>query len=449
MMKDIDFQYVIHLTEKVMKQIKQKNVDDVVLHSGIERNHQTKFANNKIVKTDVSSGYYISVFCSINKRIVETTIKDLKEENIEKTINDIIRYSQHLPENKNFEGIANGPFRYKKLKHDKKIIDAEEKAGEIIEESINSACEKKETRNSGVFETSLSENYLLTSNNAEGESIDTNVYFSIRSIYEKDSSGHKVYGARFLKGLDAEELGRKAGEFAIDSKDPKEIENGRYDIIMEPLPLAIIIESIGHASSAFEVETGESFLRGKLGKRVGSEEFTLIDDPMLEDAYDSSECDAEGVPTKTKEIVSKGVLKTYLHNTSTAKRWNTVTTGNAGLISPHPWNLVVKKGKYKTEKMIKEIKRGIWVTNAWYMRFHNTLTGEFSIIPRDAAFYIENGKIKYSVKNIRINSTLEEIMKNTAMVGKDQEKIHSWEVEGSVITPSVLLKNIKITKPVG
>jgi PmbA protein len=100
-----------------------------------------------------------------------------------------------------------------------------------------------------------------------------------------------------------------------------------------------------------------------------------------------------------------------------------------------------------TTEILKKIKRGLWITNAWYMRFHNTLTGEFSIIPRDAIFYIENGEIKNAVKNIRINSNLEEMMKKTISVAKEKEKIHSWEVEGSVITPAVLVEKIKVTKP--
>ncbi len=443
-----EMESLIEKTNKVMKELKKEGADDVVLHAGIGNYQQTKFANNKIVKSDSSISKSLYLFCSWKGKIIETTIKDTSEKGIRRTLDNIRRYARHIPANERFLGIAQGPFRYKKEKYDKKIENAYEIHADVVENAINSAIENGSERNGGVFETTFSSDYLLTSGKCEAAGKDSSVYLSFRALCDKDSSGHKVYSGRTTKNLNSSKIAKEAAEFAVQSKGEKRQIEGKMSVLFEPLPLAIILEHIGDATSAFEVETGNSFLVDKLGKKVGSEIFTLIDDPTYDDAYVHSTFDSEGVPTKAKELIENGVLNTYIHNTSTAKRHNTETTGNAGLINPHPWNIVLEKGNSSIEQMIESIDKGIYVTNAWYMRFQNYFTGEFSILPRDAIFYIENGEIKHSVKNVRINSTLEEIMQNTEMVGKNIEKIHSWEVSGSVITPSVLVKDISITKPI-
>jgi len=140
-------------------------------------------------------------------------------------------------------------------------------------------------------------------------------------------------------------------------------------------------------------------------------------------------------------------LKTYLHNTSTARRYRVKTTANAGLISPTPSNIVLKPGNHKKEELFKSIKKGLYITNLWYTRFQNHVTGEFSTIPRDGIFLIKNGKITNSVKEIRISDNILNIIKNMVLIGKIPKQISSWEIETHVKTPHAVVKNIKITKP--
>ena len=61
--------------------------------------------------------------------------------------------------------------------------------------------------------------------------------------------------------------------------------------------------------------------------------------------------DMEGVPTQRNVVINDGVLKTYLHNTSTAKRYKTKTVS--------PGNILRKEIKKKTKlgKKIKEMMR--------------------------------------------------------------------------------------------
>jgi PmbA protein len=141
-------------------------------------------------------------------------------------------------------------------------------------------------------------------------------------------------------------------------------------------------------------------------------------------------------------------LKNYLHNTSTAKKYKTKTTANAGLIVPSPTNTILKEGKISKEKLFKEIKNGLYVTNIWYTRFQNYLTGDFSTIPRDGIFLIKNGEIVKSVKDIRITDNLQKILENITGLSNKQEWIIWWGLENQipVFTPYVLVKDVNITK---
>ena len=142
-------------------------------------------------------------------------------------------------------------------------------------------------------------------------------------------------------------------------------------------------------------------------------------------------------------------MNTYLHNTSTAKKYDVRTTANAGLISPNPFNIVFNNGKLNKDEIISEIKKGLIVTNVWYTRFQNYATGDFSTIPRDGIFKVENGKITGSVKELRVSDNLLHILENVSLIGNKQDHVFGWEVELPVVTPPVLVKDINLTKSVG
>jgi PmbA protein len=159
--------------------------------------------------------------------------------------------------------------------------------------------------------------------------------------------------------------------------------------------------------------------------------------------------DDEGVPTRETAIIKSGILKNYLHNTSTAKKYKTKTTANAGLIVPSPINTILEEGNMPKEKLFKEIDNGLYITNVWYTRFQNYLTGDFSTIPRDGIFLIIDGEIAKSLKGIRISDNLQRILENIIGLSNKSEWIIWWGLENQipVLTPHVLVKDVNITLP--
>jgi len=430
-------------------QLLKKGADDVIVTVGTDNSTQVKFANNKINVTKTWDTIELGIFLAKDKKIVSTSIKDFSYRTANDTILALMKFVKSAKPNKEYEGIAEGPFKYKEIEDsfDKKIIDMNDKSIDLVEQGINKALEIGAKRTAGNLEFSNSKIYLITSNNVEATDKSTSIYYSIRALVNKHASGHMVSVSRVLDKLSINDTAREAAEIATQSINPKYCDEGQYDVLFHPYAFANLLFNLGGNFSVFFVESGLSCLQNSVGKKIMSENVSLYDDGTLKNGFASSKFDAEGVPTQKNVLVDKGVVKTYLHNTSSAKRYNTNTTANAGLIVPEPHTLILQNGSYSKDELVQETKRGIYITNLWYTRFQNVQTGEFSTIPRDGIFYIENGKLKNPIKGIRISENLLNIMKNISAVGENSLQIKGWEVESPVVTPYVLVKNINITKP--
>jgi PmbA protein len=436
------------IAEYLIRKLKRGGADDVIVNATTEEATQLKFSNNVINTTKTWHNDKIDVFVSIEKKLVATSIKELTGKAADDVVNKMFKFVKAALPTKEYKGVAEGPYKYKNIPdtYDKAIENLDGTNVDILNACINAAKKNKAKRLAGVLETSVTNSYLLTSNNVEVEEKGTKAYFSIRAFVDKYASGHQVCNSRVLKKFKPETSAEKAAIIAKQAVNPKHGEPGNYDVIFSPLPFSNFLASFGEATSIFNVESKLSCLANKIGKRVASSKVNLVDDGSLPNGFGTSLSDDEGVPTQRNILVDKGVLKTYLHNTSTAKKHKTTTTANAGLVSPSPFNLVLEKGNFNKEEMIKQVKRGLIVTNVWYTRFQNYESGDFSTIPRDGMFLIENGKVKGAVKELRISDNLLRIMQNVAAVGKDQEATFGWEVEIPTVTPPVLVKDVRVTK---
>jgi PmbA protein len=163
--------------------------------------------------------------------------------------------------------------------------------------------------------------------------------------------------------------------------------------------------------------------------------------------------DFEGTPTGTTRIIERGVLKTFIHNTTTAKMADTRSTGNSAVVGigqgtsmllPQNTNIVFDNGDHKLEEMLEGSEPTIHVTCNWYTRWQNYLTGDFSTIPRDAMFLVKNGK-KTPIKNIRISDNMLRMFGNITALGNDRKQILWWEVSLPVMIPSVKVVDCRIT----
>jgi len=93
---------------------------------------------------------------------------------------------------------------------------------------------------------------------------------------------------------------------------------------------------------------------------------------------------------------------------------------------------VMGGGGASLDELIKGVKRGVLVTRLWYIRAVDPQTLLYTGLTRDGTFYVENGEIKYAVKNFRFNESPVIMLNNLEALGRPQR------VNNSLIPPMVL-----------
>jgi PmbA protein len=181
-------------------------------------------------------------------------------------------------------------------------------------------------------------------------------------------------------------------------------------------------------------------LAGKLGTKIGSDLFTVIDDGTIPGALGSRPFDAEGLPIRQKAVVEKGELKSYLLDTYSGKKLGMASTGNASRSVGEPpgvapTNFYLVPGKESPEQIIGSVKSGLYVTEMIGFGV-NMVTGDYS---RGAAgLWIDNGELAFPVEEITIAGNLKEMFQNIEMVGND------LEMRGRIVAPTVKISKMTI-----
>ncbi|MBC7081788.1 MAG: TldD/PmbA family protein [Thermoplasmatales archaeon] len=380
-----------------------------------------------------------------NKKIYMTLYKDGKKftfsidnpnkRKIKRRIEECKKFFKFIPPSP-FSISVDKKYLNRKI-FDKNVID-EEKILDIADQVINSSAGEVAGNIYGGIE-----NIRIINSEGIDESDKNSMFYISSRMIKDDRSAHYTFSSRKIDGIDKEGLeeAKESIEKKIKFKKAKE---GKYKILFSPLAFANLSSNFSDLSSAFLVKSGYSFLVDKIGKKVASEEISIYDSGIEKNGLFSRKFDDEGVATRKTVIVERGILKNYLHNSVTAKEYGKNTTGNAGLIVPAPWNTIIRGGNYKKEEMIEEFT-GVFITNLWYTRFRNYLTGDFSTVARDMAFFIKNGEILYALKGIRISDNIEKIFKNIEKISRERKQIYWWEVSHPVFSPYVIVDNVNLT----
>ncbi|MCS0400925.1 metalloprotease PmbA [Vibrio diabolicus] len=228
-----------------------------------------------------------------------------------------------------------------------------------------------------------------------------------------------------------ETVGRKAAENTINRLDAQRLKTGKYPIMFAADVATGLIGHLVMAISGGNLYRKSSFLLDHLGKQVLPEWFNISERPHVLRGLASSPFDSEGVYTQDREIITDGVLATYLLTSYAARKMKMAPTGHAGGI--HNW--YVKSTGQNFEQMLKELGTGLLVTEVMGQGV-NVVTGDYS---RGAAgFWVENGEIQYPVSEITIAGNLKDMFNRIVAVGSDVE------TRSQIQTGSILLDAMKV-----
>ena len=429
--------------ERIVNRAINLGCQDAVADVAVNRSYQIRFAQNQVVISNRWRETTASAFIVYKKRVVASDIKDLTK--LEAQVENLVKIAKASQENPDYAGIAKGPFKYDRLVVDKKIVDLTD-GSDHVQAAVGAALEEGANECAGSFWKYDEEHFLRTSNGVNGYDRRSSLYLSIRALMGLESSGHGVACATKLSQFDPAKAGHKAGRIAALAKNPVTGQAGTFDIVFDPLIFGSLIDQAGGRAGAYSVLAGLSPYAKKIGKKVASEAVTIIDDGSA-DSIGRKRFDAEGVPTKRNTIIQKGILKTYLHNTSTAKKFKTKTTANAGLIAPDAHALFCKPGDWTKDEIFEECKDGLWLTNTWYTRYQSYVTGDFSTIPRDGIFRIKKGEVVGVWKDLRLTDNLINVWKSVVGLSKNVDQVQWWgEVGVPTFAPYALARKIGITK---
>ena len=423
-MTDDFTQYTISLAQK-------QGASEVIARHVFGPEYQIRFSNSKFDISNKWDNSLLEVFLAIGRKITQIDIRDPTKDKIDTSVTRAINFAKKMPDSELYGGMEKEikPFSQVKGLFDKRIETFYEKAPEIVNAAINSSLEAGAQRVAGVlyyghFTTELQTSYGIKGN------FDSSYYrLTVRSFVDYESSGQSLVIGRTLDNLEEKfvEVGTKSGKLAKMAVGGKQGKAGKYDLIMSPTVAANVLGQITDGANPLMLLLGMSPLGDHFGEQIAPSSLSVTDNPQMEEGLGSRPFDVEGTPTSSTKIIDKGVLVGLIHNTTSALMMQTKTTGNSELLdfgfgskllAPLPTNMVYSAGNQTLDEIIADSKRPtIYVTSNWYTRFTNMLEGEFSTIPRDGMFLIENGEIKRPVRKLRLTDNLLRMSKNISAIG--------------------------------
>jgi predicted Zn-dependent protease len=262
----------------------------------------------------------------------------------------------------------------------------------------------------------------------------TDVVFSITTRNEEGTgSGYAARGYNDVTKLDTLSATKIATTKASGSVGARAIEPGKYTVILEPVAVAYLLENMFFGLDARNADEGRSFMSkagggNRLGDQLMDPKVNIYTDPFNPE-LPSSTWNREGQPNVKRSWIENGVVK----NLSYSRYW----AQKKGVDPvPGPSNVIMTGGTDTIEDMIKTTEKGILVSRLWYIRMVDPQTLLLTGLTRDGTFYIENGEIKFPVKNFRFNESPVIMLNNVEALGKPERTI-SVESYRSYLVPPI------------
>ncbi|MDQ3038899.1 MAG: TldD/PmbA family protein, partial [Pseudomonadota bacterium] len=228
---------------------------------------------------------------------------------------------------------------------------------------------------------------------------------------------------------------------ARDSAEAKALEPGKYTVILEPHAAAGLISFMMNFFDARAADEGRSFLSkkgggNKLGEQVYDPRVSFHSDPWDKDVP-VLPWDGQGLPRERGPIVTKGKVEALAYSRFWAQKQGKRAVGRPG-------NLIMSGGTKSTADLVRGTQRGVLVTRTWYIRLVDPQTVLLTGLTRDGTFYIENGEIKYPIKNFRFNESPIIMLNNIEELGKPV-RVAGDESSLAMMIPPMKLRDFTFT----
>jgi len=428
------------LTEKEAKKILKRvlafsKADECECNLTGQLSGNIRYARNTVTTAGQLSDLNLAVQSTYGMKMGVATINEFDDASLEKVVRRAEELARLAPDNPEYMPIL-GPQKYSKMNtffDSTTKITAEDRA-QAADDSITPSKKNKLVA-SGFLDDSYDMSAIMNSKGLFAYNVSTSINFSA-TIRTEDGKGSgwvtKDYSD--AKKMDTAKASAIAIQKSLGSVDAKELEPGKYTVILEPAAGVGLLSNLVRSMGQRGADEGRSFLsykakdgekdapKNKLGEKMFDERVNVYSDPQHPIVPTASFAD-NGAPVGKTQWIKDGKIVNMRNSRYWAKKTNTEYNATAS------GQFIMQGGSESLEEMIKNTRRGILVTRLWYIRQLDPQTLLYTGLTRDGTFYIENGKIKYPVKNFRFNESPIVMLNNIEALGKPER------IDGNMIPP--------------
>lgn len=400
--------------------IAQSQADGILVSLSAGETALSRFSENQISQNVCKNTFSLTITSYFGKRSASASTTELERDAIAQTVKRAEDLARIAPEDPEWVELLPPQIYSDRLPaFDQATATLSPlKKGEVIQQ-VCSLAKDAGVNGSGTLSTKVSLNALGNSAGLRGCDRTTEADFSFTARIDDGSSWNRCT-AWSINHLPILELTQKVIERAIASRNPQTIETGDYTVIFEPSAFASLVSWVIWNLDARAADEGRSFMSrsddtGKpMGNKVGEQLFNPIIQVQRNAAHpllQGGRFFNNGLSNENLDIIKDGVPQTLAYSRYWAKEQSKEPTG---AISP----IAMTGSDQSVGDLIASTERGILVSRAWYVRYVNPRTLEVTGMTRDGTFLIEDGKISHSIKNLRFNQCLPEMLKNVVAISQ-------------------------------
>ncbi|MHB8742368.1 MAG: metalloprotease PmbA [Sulfuricaulis sp.] len=240
--------------------------------------------------------------------------------------------------------------------------------------------------------------------------------------------------ARHPQGLESPEtVGQQAARRSLRRLGSCQLATRECPVLFEAPVASSLLSHLVSAVRGASLYRQASFLLDALGQPIFADFVRIHEQPHLKGAAGSAAFDNEGVATRPRDLVRKGILEGYVLDSYSARKLKLMTTGNAGGV--HNLSIAPGPGLLDLAGLLRQMRTGLLVTEMIGFGV-NIVTGDYS---RGAAgFWVENGEIAFPVEEITIAGNLRDMFRNIRAAGNDVD------TRGNLCSGSILIENMTV-----
>ncbi|GAB6120291.1 TldD/PmbA family protein [Dysgonomonas termitidis] len=317
---------------------------------------------------------------------------------------------------------------FENISTDKKLDIARQAVEEIYE------SDKRIISITSSYDDGVGAEYMVASNGFEAESIDSAFNLTVETALKTDgdarAESYWFDSSVYWDDLKKSGIGKIALERALRKIGQRKIKSGKYDMLLDNTTASRLFSPIMGAMYGTALQQKNSFLLDKLGQQITSDKLTITDTPHLARAFGARWFDGEGVATKERVIIDRGILQTYFIDTYNSLKMDVgPTIASPSIIQAAP-------GSRDSDGILQSVQKGIWITG-FNGGNSNPTTGDFSFGVE--GFLIENGIATTPISEMNITGNILVLWKNLAEVGNDPRESSPWRL------PSLLFSDVNFS----